>query len=359
MSHLVLLLAVWTLALDHDEPFPAGPDDPAQTIRGAPSPIYAHRAVRATKIGAGPRSYSLFEPAEPTPGDRVPVLVFLHGWMGVNPAIYGAWIEHLVRRGAIVIFPRYQADFGTPPSAFLPNATAAVRDALDVLESGPHRTRPDLERFALLGHSAGGNLAAQLAATANSSGLPRPRAVVAIMPGEVAHQETPQLSEIPADGLLLVVVGDRDIVVGDQRARDIFEQATSIPNDRKEFVLYRTDRSGPVDFVADHLAPTAANTHFDNGEGFLRETQIASAGVTLVDRFGFWRAADLTLLAAFGGQSLDEASDGGALFRDLGRWSDGRDILPPITGDDLSAIPRVALPHGARMRPAPPVNDRR
>ncbi len=85
-----------------------------------------------------------------------PVLVFHHGWLAVNPGVYGAWIEHLCRRGFVVIFPRYHADWLTSPSDYLPNALAAVRDALDVLELGPNRVRPDRERFALIGHSAGG-----------------------------------------------------------------------------------------------------------------------------------------------------------------------------------------------------------
>ena len=61
------------------------------------------------------------------------MVVFLHGWFAVNPGFYGAWIDHLVRDGNIVIFPRYQNDVGTMPQDFLPNALAAIRDALGVL----------------------------------------------------------------------------------------------------------------------------------------------------------------------------------------------------------------------------------
>ena len=88
-----------------------------------------------------------------------------------------AWIEHLVRNGQTVIFPRYQADRFTPPADFLENALAAVRDAFDVLETSPVHIRPDRRRFALIGHSAGGNLAAQMAAVAAEQGLPQPWAL--------------------------------------------------------------------------------------------------------------------------------------------------------------------------------------
>jgi hypothetical protein len=59
------------------------------------------------------------------------------------------------------------------------------------------------------------------------------------------------------------------------------------------------------------------------------------------------------LHAAFSGQTLDDVSKRGALFRDLGRWSHGQAIRAPLSGDDLSAIPRVPLPYGARLMPAP------
>ena len=87
--------------------------------------------------------------------------------------------------GRIVIAPRYQRDWSTPPANFLPNGLVAVRDALDVLATSPAHVRPDRSKFALIGHSAGGNLAAQMAAVAAEADLPEPRAVIAIFPGEV------------------------------------------------------------------------------------------------------------------------------------------------------------------------------
>ena len=118
---------------------------------------YPHKSFVAKSFGTGARSYWIFEPAEPTP-EKAPVVVFHHGWLAINPGVYGAWIEHLAQSGRIVIFPKYQTDFSTRPAEFLPNAVAAVRDALDVLETAPGHVRPDRDRFAIVGHSAGGNL---------------------------------------------------------------------------------------------------------------------------------------------------------------------------------------------------------
>jgi acetyl esterase/lipase len=251
----------------------------------------------------------------------------------------------------VVIFPRYQADALTLPAEFLPNALAAVTDALDVLETGDGHVRPDRDRFALIGHSAGGNLAAQMAAVAAGprSHLPRPRAVVALMPGEVQPIREPKLSAIPASTLLIVAAAEDDFVVGDVRARQIFTQATAVPSWNKKFLLYRTDLHGTPRLVAHHLAPTAAHQRFDTGDGLMRGFQMNKAEVNALDRAGFWRLADVTLAAAFAGQTLDEATDRGALFRHLGYWSDGRAVTGPVVSDDLTRIPRVLLTNGLRL----------
>ena len=320
---------------------PAGENRPP-----APAHSYPHKTIKRQEFGSGERSYWLFEPAEPTP-ESAPVVVFHHGWYAYNPAAYGAWIEHLVRSGQIVIFPRYQADRLTPPADFLENALSAVHDALDVLTTSPVHIRPDRKRFALIGHSAGGNLAAQMAAVATEKGLPLPRAVVAVMPGEVVPSREPSLAKIPATTLLVVTAAEDDRIVGDLRAREIFAEATAIPPSRKKFVLFRTDLHGWL--VADHFAPTAAARDFNNGEGLLLNLQFSRARVDAFDRAGFWRLADITIQAGFRGLTLDEATDHGRLFRHLGYWSDGRAVFPPIVGDDLATIPRVFPGNGMRL----------
>jgi dienelactone hydrolase len=306
------------------------------------------------EVGGGPRSYWLFEPAEPRPS-QAPVVVFLHGWLSINPGIYGAWIEHLAKSGHVVIVPRYQDGWRTPPSEFLPNSIAAIRDALDVLETAPQRVRPDRDRFALIGHSAGGNLAAQVAAVADRSGLPEPKAVVAVTPGEVIPSTWPKLSEIPAEVRLAVAVAEEDVVVGDERARQIFEEANAIPAEHKLFVLYRSDRKSSPPLVADHQAPTGALSRLDSGEGPFREMQMSKASVNALDFLGVWRLADLTLQAGFVARCLQSVTEGGDLLRNLGQRPDGRPTRPPLVGQDLAEFPRVVPAYGMRLVPWPSV----
>ena len=311
-----------------------------------------HRAVKRYEIGQGPRSYWLFEPDQPKP-ERAPVIVFFHGWFAVNPGFYGAWIDHLVRNGRIVIFPRYQKDVSTLPADFLPNSLAAVRDALGVLHDGVGHVRPDTARFALIGHSAGGNLAAQVGAISSDphADIPVPRAIITVMPGEVLPMREPNLARIPGTTLLVVFVGEDDLVVGDLRGRQIFAEATAVPPSRKRFILFRTDRHGFPPLIAEHTAPTGLHHRLDNGEGVFRALQLSFSDVNALDRAGFWRISDVTLEAAFAGQTLDEAARDEERFRHLGFWSDGRKVIPPIVSSDLNAVPRVVLGNGLRIFP--------
>ena len=327
-----------------------------------PEPESAHRSVKRYEIGLGPRSYWLFEPDEPRPEERAPVVVFLHGWFAVNPGVYGAWIDHLVRDGRIVIFPRYQNDVGTLPQDFLPNTLAAIRDGLGVLHDGVGHVRPDPGRFVLIGHSAGGNLAAQIAAVAADphADLPVPQLVVVLMPGEIIPTREPSLSRIPAMTRLVVVVGDEDLVVGDLRGRQIYAEATAIPRARKRFILFRSDRHGYPPLIAEHTAPTGVHPQLDNDEGIFRALQRSFGDVNAFDRAGFWRMTDLVMEAAFNGKTLDDATREEERFRHLGYWSDGRKVNPPIVSADADSVPRVIAQRPAHhpLEPGPQVRCR-
>jgi acetyl esterase/lipase len=347
---LLLVLATGSPLRGAEDP----PGAPAATDPGEAHADALHGAVKRFEIGQGPRSYWLFEPDQPKPEGRAPVVIFLHGWFAVNPGFYGAWIDHLVRDGRIVVFPRYQNDVGTNPQDFLANALAAVHDALGALHDGVGHVRPDPGRFALIGHSAGGNLAAQIAAVASDphSALPQPQAVIALMPGEIVPMAQPSLSRIPATTLLVVMVGEEDVVVGDLRARQIFTQASAVPRSRRRFVYFHSDRHGFPPLIAEHTAPTGVNPRLDNGEGVFRALQISFGDVNALDRAGFWRMADLTMEAAFSGKTLDDVTRDPEQFRHLGFWSDGRKVNAPIVAADLDkSVPRVLPINGLRLFP--------
>src|SRR5918998_2378245 len=116
---------------------------PAQPQTGPGGKQYLHAGVTKNRYGTGGKEYWIFDPDSPKPR-TAPVIVFLHGWGGMNPLYYGAWLDHLVKRGNIVIYPRYQANLLTPSGDFLPNTLYAVKDAVERLQTEQGHVSADL-----------------------------------------------------------------------------------------------------------------------------------------------------------------------------------------------------------------------
>jgi acetyl esterase/lipase len=201
-------------------------------------------APRSYVVGRGASSATVFVPRG---GDRGRVaVVFLHGWGATRPETYGPWIRHLVGRGHVVIHPRYQDSILTPPPETLPNAVVGVRSALTGL-------RP--RAVVAVGHSAGGALAADLAAVAAAARLPAPAAVLSLYPGRGlagfdARLPPADLGAIPPGTRVDVLAGADDATVGTRYAREIARDAT------RADVTY-TLIEDPA--VSDHLGPQRAD----------------------------------------------------------------------------------------------------
>ncbi len=177
---------------------------------------------------------------------------------------------------------------------------------------------PTPQRFALIGHSAGGNLAAQVGAVSSDAhaDIPLPRAIIALMPGEVFPMREPKLARIPWNDPSCSLLSAKTIWSSVTSAGgQIFAGATAVPLSRKRFILFRTDRHGFPPLIAEHTAPTGVHHRLDNGEGLFRNLQLSFSDVNALDRAGFWRISDLTLDAAFAGQTLDEATRDEERFR--------------------------------------------
>src|SRR5688500_14431349 len=119
------------------------PTPPTQPASGPGGKQYAHIAVTKNRYGKGGEEYWIFEPDAPKPATAA-VVVFLHGWGGMNPLYYGAWIDHLVKRGNIVVYPRYQATLLTPLKDFLPNTIGEIKDAGTRIQSERGHVKTDV-----------------------------------------------------------------------------------------------------------------------------------------------------------------------------------------------------------------------
>jgi len=314
---------------------------PSQPLTGPGGKQYVHAAVTKNRYGKGGQEYWIFEPDSPKPR-TAPVIIFLHGWGGMNPMYYGAWLDHLVKRGNIVVYPRYQSNLLTSIKDFTPNTIAAVKDAVHRLQTERGHVTPDFSMFATVGHSLGGLLAANVAALAKESNLPRVRAVMSVEPGIT---ESPiniplaDLKKIPADTLLLAIAGDEDGLVRDTDAKRIYYESTRIPAHNKNFITLVSDSHGQPALQASHRAPTAIDRDYDNGEGvggsqpgtpdpmgdarISRRVRPETMLVNALDFYGTWKLFDGLIDAAFKGKNREYALGNTPQQRFMGVWSDG------------------------------------
>jgi acetyl esterase/lipase len=296
-------------------PAPTAATPPGQPASGPGGSTYPYADVVESVHGAGDTQYWIFEPASPGPGTH-PLVVFLHGWNVLDVESYRGWLEHLARRGNVVVYPRYQTSALTLPTTFTGNAVAALRTALVELGSGGHAA-VDPARAGVVGHSFGGVLAANLAAIAAAESLPTMRAVMCAEPGTAGFGVYEDYADVPSGTLLLAIAGEDDLVVGTTDARRIFLGTTAVPLADKDYVLLRTDEHGTPALRADHQAP---------GGGVV-------IGLDAFDWRGFWRWFDALLDAAFTGANRDVCLGNTAAQRDLGAWSDGVPVLEPVVTD--------------------------
>ncbi|MEW6379780.1 MAG: alpha/beta hydrolase fold domain-containing protein [bacterium] len=376
-NHLLFILLLFVMITSATAQAVTPPPQPSSGPGGRD---YAHSRITSSVHGYGDLKYYLYEPAGPKP-ETAPLIVFTHGWGGINPSLsYGAWIKHLVRRGNIVVYPVYQSAASMlNGSRYTSNCVNAVLDAIQVLESEGH-VQPDLDRFATVGHSVGGVLAANIAAVALKSGLPAPRAVMSVQPGNTPMPPLERLSAIPSDALLLTLVGDRDKVVGSKDAVKIFTQTPQIPLENKDYVIMVSDSSGTPALTANHFAPTCwapltvsvpvlASTgpeadveDFQLGIGDAAPDSApdsASAqaagpgnagadigslmgfGTNALDYYAVWKLFDALTDAAFYGKNREYALGNTPEQRFMGTWSNGKPVKELIVTDDPKSQPWI------------------
>jgi acetyl esterase/lipase len=222
---------------------PPPPPAPAPTPAPEPERGYVPHGAERVDVGSGAQGAAIFR-APGTAGRPGPVVIFLHGWVALDPQRYGPWIGHLVRGGATVVYPTYQTKPAYDTIAPLANVLAGVRTALEQVHVAPGR-------LVTAGHSAGGALAADYAAVATANGLPAPAAVFSVYPGrKLRHLAIPipavNLAAIAPGTRVVVFAGERDTAVGSAAAKRIASGAT------------QADASLHVisdDAVDDHSAP--------------------------------------------------------------------------------------------------------
>ncbi len=322
---------VWT-HLNFSQPADAHsidrPTQPPQPASGPGGAEYRYDSVLYFDQAKKPEGFWLFAP-QGAATDTLPVVVFLHGYGGYNPMIYGAWIRHLVRKGQIVIFPRYQRNLWSPsPDKFPDNTAQGILDALAFLRKHA-LPQPDLAHLSYIGHSYGGVIAANLSIRAAEYDLPTPEAVFLCAPGSGPFDgaRLDSYADFPSETKLLILTGENDQVVGEEFAWKVFNEAVHTP--WRNLLRQYKDPYGQPPVGAGHNQSYAPDLAFDSGmRNPTARRALRHGRVNAVDYYGYWKLADALLACARTGTWCETAFGGTEAQRSLGTWSDGTPIRP-------------------------------
>jgi pimeloyl-ACP methyl ester carboxylesterase len=280
--------------------------------------VYPYDVVNSLVRGTGTLQYWLFTPGSTGPGGppaKAPVIAFFHGYNALDPDTYRAWIDHLVKRGAMVVFPRFQQNAASPPAHYTADSITAIRNALDFISARGTAPLADSERFACIGHSIGGLTAANVAAIGPSQNLPVCRALMCVQSGKSTAWGPPfgvfplaDLSLLAPGTLLLSVIGDADVLNLDTDSRRIFWESTRIPFADKNFVIVHSDVQEGVTLSADHGSPATGS------------------GADALDYHAYWKLSAALVDAAFYGTDRQFALGNTPDQRFMGAWSNGQPV---------------------------------
>jgi acetyl esterase/lipase len=306
------------------------PQAPTQPTTGPGSSEARFGGVTAIKQAPPDAFFAdswLFVPTDPLAGttragEPVPLVIFVPGSGAISPDPYLAWIEHLVQRGAVVLYPVYQ-NTGSRETEYRQALQDDVRRALETLEGAG--VPVDLTRVAVVGHSLGGPLAVDYAASAAAAGLPIPTAVMSVVPGcfsaEVACLGSDLGAIAPTTRILLVTEGDDPDPVGALMVEHIWAGLEGVPLDNRDVVQLVTDG---------HAQPALAASHTQA----LAEHGSLSYPPNAYDWYGTWKWLDALMGCAFDGEWCEVALGNTPEQRFMGTWSDGVPVTEPLVTDD-------------------------
>ena len=177
------------------------------------------------------------------------LVIFFHGQGGpteATPQNHRPWIDHLVDRGAVVVYPRYELDY----------SKAVLDPAVEGVQTAARQLGVKNVPVIALGYSRGAALAIEYAAVAAKRGVPVPDAVESVNP--VPYGETARivnLKPLRARTVLAVLISDQDphAVDGSTMLLDRLRNS-GFPGKQIELAVAHSHKG----FVADHLAPLSA-----------------------------------------------------------------------------------------------------
>jgi acetyl esterase/lipase len=328
VGFLVMLVVGLPTAGTAQEATPTLPHPPTQATTGPGSSEAIFGGMTSIEQASSVvyrADYWLFVPSDPLPGtaqagEPFSLVIFLHGSGAFNADRYLTWIEHLVRRDAVVLFPLYEVPTDEGTLDYRQTVEDDVRAGLARLEEEADPV--DLTRVAVVGHSLGADQALIYAASAAAADLPVPTAVLSVAPYICRSAEGPclgvDLGAIPATTRLLIVTeaddtGPSDVVL-------MWAELADIPLDNRDVVTLVSDEHGSPGLLAVHIQALAGPSVYDSPNA--------------LDWYGTWKWLDALMACAFDGEWCEYALGNTPEQRFMGTWSDGVPVAEPLVTDE-------------------------
>ncbi len=152
--------------------------------------------------------------------------------------------------------------------------------------------------------------------TAEAAGLPRPRAVMAVLPAGTLESDA---SAIPAATLIAVIDGDGDLIATDPPRRLWRSLGSPADASTRVYLTMRSDAHGEPELDASYYAPMAAT---------FGGSQVTDA----LDWYGTWKWLDALMACALTGDWCSYVLGNTPEQRWMGAWSDGTPVTEPRVG---------------------------
>jgi hypothetical protein len=267
----------------------------------------------------------------PTP-TSAPVVLFLcaENNGATEPQDYLFLLEQLTQMGYSIIFPNYNTK--GKASDYAAVIQDDFSDALKQLTTNTTLVKPTLGSngqaiYTVVGHSEGGYLALNLAATAVANGLPVPAAVVSFEANSAKFTAFNALAIDPST-LVILLVGDDDDSGRICPSVDVWSQMTQIPTVYKPFLYARSDSTGTPAQLANHWFPLTYTT---------KDTDPPPTAVDDRDWNITFKLSVAATACTINGLYCDYALGNGPLNQygvttqtDMGFWSNGQQVLPLV-----------------------------
>jgi len=232
--------------------------------------------------------FYVFTPALKEEPDSLGLVVFLHGYGGLNPLNYGARLRELVEAGNAVIYPRYQRSiFLTSPKKFAHNAAEGIKGGLNLI--GDLALPVDTSQITYVGHSYGGTLSAFMMVKEDSLGLPKAFGGLLAAPGtnRLKGSRLPRYTGISAQAQLVIVTHDGDQTTGTEFAELVHQSAVNTK--RRIWIKQAEQQIDSFSIGQGHNECYALDMGFDSGYRNYNVKRAMRIGcIDVIDRNLYW-----------------------------------------------------------------------